>query len=138
MDTQFKMTLDGDGCNGFPSGLHYLLDAPEVVEFLSQGGTIEPARTPDEAMAQTIADLTAAIQGHLDAVAKTRNYDGILSLCSYATSQNPRFSHEGLAGVAWRDAVWAQGYAVMAECLEGKRPVPTAEELIQGLPSIAW
>lgn len=138
MDTSFKYTLDGDGCNGFPSGAHYLLDDPVVLAFQAQGGVIEPARTPEEIQAQTLADLTAAIQTHLDAVARTRNYDGILSLCSYAVSPHPKFGHEGLAGLAWRDSVWDAGYRILADVQSGARPAPTAEELILELPTIVW
>lgn len=83
----------------------------------------------------TIAQLTAAIQRHLDETARSKNYDGILSLCTYATSTNPIFAAEGQAGLAWRDAVWTASYEIMDEVLAGERPVPTAEELIDLLPS---
>lgn len=87
---------------------------------------------------QIIAAITAAVQRHLDATARTRNYDGILSLCSYATSTNPKFGPEGQAGVAWRDAVWAACYAILADVQAGNRAVPTEAQLLIELPSMGW
>ena len=91
-----------------------------------------------EALASTRKTLTDAMQSYLDQTAQERGYDGILSLCSYATSSNPRFGPEGQAGVALRDAVWAYGYAVIAEVEAGTRSVPTVEDLLAALPSIIW
>lgn len=91
-----------------------------------------------EALAKTRKTLTDAMQAHLDQTAQTRGYDGILSLCSYATSQNARFGPEGQAGVTFRDAVWAYGYQIIDEIQAGTRPVPTAAEPVAALPSIVW
>lgn len=88
--------------------------------------------------AQIIAALTAAVQKHLDATARTRNYDGILSLCSYAASTNPKFGPEGQAGVAWRDAVWATCYAILADVQAGNRAAPTEAQLLAELPAMVW
>ena len=103
-----------------------------------------PDPTPEEIAAQQAAEqerikneLTAAVQAHLDAKAKEKNYDDILSLCTYATSTDPVFSAEGQAGVEWRDAVWAKCYQVLGDVLAGTRPVPTKEELITELPAFA-
>ena len=43
-------------------------------------------------------------QKRLDDFAKTRNYDGILSACTYATSEVPKFNAEGVYCVQIRDA----------------------------------
>ena len=138
MDTRFKMTLNGDGCNGFPSGAHYPLGASEVKHFVNSGGVIEPARTNEEILAEKLAELTQALQDYLDTTARSRNYDGILSLCSYASSSNLKFGPEGLAGVIWRDTVWAYGYQVMDDCSKGLRPIPTPSELVAGAPIMVW
>lgn len=84
------------------------------------------------------AHLVAVIQQHLDATAQARAYDGILSLCTYASSPSPRFAAEGQAGVEWRDACWTAGHQIFAECQAGARAIPTPEELIAELPAIAW
>lgn len=85
-----------------------------------------------------LAALTSAMQAHLDGTAKTRGYDGILSLCSYAASGNTTFAAEALAGVAWRDAVWSKGYEIQSAVMTGARAVPTADELLAELPAIVW
>lgn len=95
-----------------------------------------PASQPSEQ--QIIADLVNAVQGHLDAVARTRYYDGILSLCTYVTSTDSTFSNEGQAGVEWRDACWRTCYQVLADCKAGLRTPPTPEELLAELPTINW
>lgn len=83
-------------------------------------------------------DLVTAVQAHLDATARERGYDGILSLASYAASTHPPFSAEGRAGLDWRDAVWGHCYQVLADVQAGNRAVPSAEELIAELPAMVW
>ena len=99
-------------------------------------GAIAAADPPP---ALTAADFTAAVQAHLDATARTRNYDGILSACSYATSTNLPFSLEGKAAVAWRDAVWLYCYQQLALVQAGTRSIPASTAaFITELPSITW
>jgi hypothetical protein len=66
-----------------------------------------------------------AVQLYLDAKAQERNYDGILSLCSYATSKNTKFSVEGQAGISWRDASWEALYDLQSKIESGQVPAPT-------------
>lgn len=97
---------------------------------------VAPTNPPSSA--QIVANLTAVVQAHLDATARTRNYDGILSLCSYAASADQTFGHEGRAGVAWRDAVWARCYAILADVQAGSRVAPSEADLIAELPMMVW
>lgn len=92
------------------------------------------SRPPEE----ILKILTDGIQAHLDAKARERNYDGILSLCTYATSTDPKFAAEGQAGVEWRDACWAKGYEIIAEVQAGTREIPTVDELLAELPVFHW
>lgn len=92
----------------------------------------------EEAKKQLIQSLTSAVQSHLDSTVKVRGYDGIMSLCTYATSTNPAFAAEGQAGVAWRDAVWAKCYEVMQAVLSAQRQAPSTEQLIAELPTFTW
>lgn len=98
-------------------------------------------KTPDEILEEQnhiIKSLVDVVQNHLDTTARTRNYDGILSLCTYATSTHVKFKSEGQAGVVWRDNVWDKCYQVMNDVLNGLRGIPTGEELILELPVFTW
>lgn len=86
----------------------------------------------------TLEEYTSAVQMHLDAKARERNYDGILSACTYATSSVPKFAAEGQACVSWRDAVWAKCYEVMASVQDGAIQPPTIDELLSELPVMTW
>ena len=90
--------------------------------------------TPEE----QLAAFAAAIQAHLDNFARTRNYDGILSAATYATSTVPKFRAEGQYAVEARDAAWAKGYEIMGAVMAGQRAMPTLEEVIDELPALAW
>lgn len=97
-----------------------------------------PPMIPDPTPEETLATMRQAIQDHLDTKSKERLYDGILSLCTYATSTNPKFAAEGQAGVVWRDACWAKGYEIVAEVQAGTREIPTVDELLAELPVFVW
>lgn len=78
-------------------------------------------------------------QKRLDDFARTRLYDGILSLCTYATSTNPKFSAEGQYGVNARDATWATLYQILDEVQAGTRPIPSGYAEIEPLlPALEW
>lgn len=116
----------------------------DVKDWLAEGNELLPfdgypdTRTADEIAKQTRSALTEVVQNYLDETARERNYDGILSLCTYATSLNDKFRTEGQAGVEWRDEVWAACYAILDEVLAGTRSVPTNEDLLAELPGFTW
>ncbi len=93
-----------------------------------------PPPTPE----QIIAQYTDGVQQHLDTFARTRNYDGILSAATYATSQVPKFKTEGQYAVEARDATWAKCYEILAAVEAGSRPMPTLDELLAELPVLTW
>lgn len=97
----------------------------------------EQLQKPDQA--QIEAAFTAVIQQRLDDFARTRNYDGILSACTYATSTVAKFKTEGQACVNLRDATWAAAYQILANVQAGKRPMPTSIADIEAdLPAVVW
>ena len=93
-----------------------------------------PPQTPE----QIVAQYTADVQQHLDTFARTRNYDGILSAATYATSTVPKFAAEGQYAVETRDATWTKFYEILAAVEAGSRPMPTLDELLAELPKLVW
>lgn len=102
---------------------------------------------PEEAIANNIANTTkqvqesvvVATQARLDDFAKTRNYDGILSACTYAGSLIPTFKADGLYCCTARDATWAALYAFMAEVQAGIKPMPNSFTDVEPLlPVLSW
>jgi hypothetical protein len=96
------------------------------------------AQVTVEALAATKQQLIGVVQSYMDKEAKTKGYDSILSLCSYATSVDVRFSAEGQAGVNWRDEVWTFGYALLNQVETTSTVIPTEDELIGMLPPMVW
>jgi hypothetical protein len=96
----------------------------------------------EEEVAQNIetakANLQAAVQNRLDEFAQTRNYDGILSCCSYATSTVVKFQQEAQYAVQSRDAHWAACYTILQQFENGQRPIPTVSELLAEMPLLQW
>lgn len=89
-----------------------------------------------QALQQSIVDAT---QQRLDDFASTRNYDGILSACTYATSAVPKFAAEGQYAVQARDSTWAALYSFLADVQAGTQPVPSGFEDVEPLlPPLAW
>lgn len=97
---------------------------------------IPPEPSIEERQAQIQAQLTDAVQRVLDNKAQKLLYDNCLSVCSYIDTGVQKFDDEGKAFRAWRSQVWAKGYAILAEVQEGKRDIPTEEELISELPEL--
>lgn len=83
--------------------------------------------------------IVSAVQARLDTFAQTRNYDGILSAATYASSTVAKFAAEGQCAVNARDNTWATLYILMAEIQAGTRPVPTGYADFEPLlPALAW
>lgn len=83
--------------------------------------------------------ITQAVQQRLDDFAKTHNFDGILSACTYATSAVPQFASDGQYAVNARDTTWATLYQIMTEVQIGVRPMPSGYADIEpDLPVLSW
>ena len=82
--------------------------------------------------------ITSSVQRLLDTTARTHNYDSMISLCSYVASTNAKFKAEAIAGAAWRDAVWAKCYDILAQVQAGTIPIPSVDGLLSQLPTFTW
>lgn len=83
-------------------------------------------------------DYAAAIQGHVDDVAREHDYRDGFALAGYATSTVPAWAAEARAFVAWRDAVWVYVYSELEAAQIGQRAQPSIPGLVGELPAIAW
>lgn len=137
----YRLNEDGSVMDWSESSYHEdcLFTEKQVVEgwdgLMYLEGT-EPEKPLELMQAEIQKQLTDAVQHVLDAKAQELNYDSCLSVCSYIDTGVPKFDAEGKAFRAWRSAVWAKGYAILAEVQEGKRAIPTEEELIAELPEL--
>lgn len=83
--------------------------------------------------------MTAAIQARLDDFARTRGYDGIASLASYAGDPDPQFAAEGAYGRSVRSATWRKAWQIMADVQAGRRALPSGiGDIEPELPALAW
>lgn len=83
-------------------------------------------------------NIVSVVQSNLDNFAKQKNYDSILSLCSYASSTIQKFKSEGQLGVSLRDSTWDKLYQILADVESGKRDIPTIDEILSELPALVW
>lgn len=120
-------------------GEEFYLNCPDNVTHIinDEPVTIIPEPIPPTE-AELLTAVTMEVQQHLDATARSRNYDGILSLCTYATSTDTTFAAEGQAGVEWRDSCWRSCYQVLAAVKAGTRAIPTPQEMVLALPPMEW
>lgn len=99
----------------------------------------EAAANQARADAELESSVVEQTQQRLDDFARTRNYDGILSACTYSDSLVQRFRTEGQYCLAARDQTWAKLYEVMSEVEAGTRPMPGGYADIEPLlPALVW
>ena len=84
----------------------------------------------EAAQAELLAMFSSAIQGHLDAKARERQYDGIQTAITYREDPNPAFAAEGAALFSWRSSVWTYATAELDKVAGALRSVPTVEDFI--------
>ncbi len=101
-----------------------------------ENGAVVPYEPPPKPL--TVEDYSRAIQAHLDAKARERQYDGIQTAITYRDDPNPQFAAEGAALFAWRSAVWTYSTAELAKVTAGERSQPTIEEFVAELPAFEW
>ena len=103
--------------------------------FTAPAPYMAPVKTPE----QVQAEIVSAVQFRLDAFAKERGYDSILSACTYATSTVPRFTLDGQCAVDARDATWSALYALLGDVQQGTRPMASGYADVEILlPTLVW
>lgn len=84
-------------------------------------------------------EIVAGVQNRLDTFAQSRNYDNIMSACTYASSSIPKFQAEGQQAVLLRDQTWAACYQILEDAQTGAIPMPVKYEDIEPLlPELTW
>ena len=84
-------------------------------------------------------EIVNKVQDRLDSFARSKGYDGILSACTYATSNIVKFKVEGQYCVDSRDKTWGALYQILAEVQTGNRPIPSGyEDIEKDLPVLTW
>lgn len=83
-------------------------------------------------------DYAAAVQAHIDATAKSREFNDGVTAATYLTSTIPRWKADAEAFVSWRDMVWAYSYGELDKVMTGQRPQPTIADFINELPAVSW
>lgn len=93
---------------------------------------------PPAPPALTVVDFDAALTQHLDATARTKQYDNRITCALRAGYAGP-FQAEGKAFALWMDNCNAMAYLFLAEVQAGTRPLPVnTQVLIDALPKMAW
>lgn len=98
-------------------------------------GAMELAAKPELSSEQVRAQKLAAIQAHLDALARARGFRGIFDAVTFADEPAvPKFQAEGKALRAWRSLVWEKANEILEQADESTNPMPTDSDLIAALP----
>lgn len=84
-------------------------------------------------------ELERGIEAWMNTVVAERDYDSIdTCIARYTDSPNPKYAQEAKAVKNWNTEVWDKCWDILAEVKEGKRPIPTLEEVIAELPILDW
>jgi hypothetical protein len=75
---------------------------------------------------------------YMDEVAKEKEYESILDLCSFISSSDSEIIAEAQAGIDFRDSVKSTYKQINKDIKDETLDVPTETELIAGLPTILW
>lgn len=123
----------------FAAGMHWIDAEGAKIGSTWNGETFADPTPEPKSPEKVYAEIVASVQTRLDDFAATRNYSGIMSACTYATSTVTKFATEAQYCVEVRDATWATCYAIMADVQAGQRPMPTGYADIESeLPELVW
>ena len=116
-----------------------LLEDGGVESLLVSALPDEVAPAPHEpSLPERIAAFESALDAHLDNTARQRRYDNRMACALRAGYPGP-FQAEGIAFASWMDACNALAYQLLAEVMQGTRPMPDSPQaLIDLLPVMGW
>ncbi len=103
-----------------------------------------PPPPPAPTAAQLLIAGEQAVQATLDALARTKGYDSMASLCSYVgNNANLKgsalmFQQEGNAGSIYRSLVWANLYAAEARISATKTITEAQQAALATMPIFSW
>jgi len=86
---------------------------------------------------QIAQELEAAVDRHIDAVAKADKWDSRITCTIRAGYPNP-WQNKAIAFGQWMDACYSHCIQVQNDVAAGTRTVPTEAELIAELPVMVW
>ena len=93
----------------------------------------------EEQKNQIKTSIVQQTQQRLDDFANTKNYDGIMSCCTYASSTNQQFISEAEYCISARDATWTTLYQILSDVENNIRPIPSSfTEIEPELPVLEW
>ena len=96
-----------------------------------------PPHVPTEKEIQE--ELERGIEAWMNTVVAERDYDSIdTCIARYTDSPNPKYAQEAKAVKDWNTLVWDKCWDILKEVKEGKRAIPTLEEVIAELPVLVW
>jgi len=114
-------------------------DEQGIVHTVAEQEQAAIAKDSAEKAEQIQKEIVDSTQQRLDTFAKTRNYDSILSACTYATSTVLKFQAEGQYCVDARDSTWSKLYQILEEVKQGIRPAPSGfADIEPDLPVLTW
>ena len=103
-----------------------------------------PPLSPVPTAEQRMAAAEQAVQTALDAIAQTKGYDSMASLCSYAgnhaslTGSALLFQQEGHAGSVYRAQCWANLYADTASITTTQTITDAQQAALATMPIFTW
>lgn len=97
------------------------------------------AYSTNEVIIKRKAKIVDMVSKNLDVFAQTKNYDSIVSACTYSTSSVQKFAEDGAYCIELRSATWAKVYEIFGEIDSGVRQLPSGYDEIKGeLPVMQW
>lgn len=99
---------------------------------------IEGDRVVTIERAETIDDYKNAVQAHIDAVARAKDYESGVSLAGYKGSAVEAYAADAEAFTTWRDPLWLTVFGILENVQSSAIPQTTIPELIAMLPAPPW